>query len=114
LLDHSFNGEFVMSKFYNLTFAAAFVASSVALAAPAAFAQDAAADAAETAAVQAAINQDLNLRVDRVHVQTIDGTVYLQGNVGSRASAAHAEELARSVPNVGKIVDALGDSRPSA
>jgi osmotically-inducible protein OsmY len=48
-----------------------------------------------------------------VHVETIDGTVYLHGNVGSRAAAEHAEELARTVPNVGKIVDALGDSQAS-
>lgn len=101
-----------MSKFFNLTFAAAFLTAS-AFAAPTAFAQDQAADAAETAAVQAALDQDINLRVDHVHVETIDGTVYLQGNVGSYGAAEHAEELARAVPGVGKIVDALGDSQAS-
>jgi len=101
-----------MSKFYNLTFAAAFLTAS-AIAAPTAFAQDQTADAAETAAVQAAIDQDVYLRIDRVHVQTIDGVVYLQGVVDSQATAEHAEELARTVPNVGKIVDALGDTEGS-
>lgn len=101
-----------MSKFYNLTFAAAFVVASAAIA-PSAFAQDAVADAAETSAVQAALNKDINLRVDHVQVQTIDGTVYLHGAVGSRAEADHAEDLARMVPHVGKVVDALGDSDAS-
>jgi len=101
-----------MSKFSNLTFAAAFLTAS-ALAAPAAFAQDKAADAAETAAVQAALDQDIYFRVAHVHVETIDGTVYLQGNVGSYGAAEHAEELARAVPGVTKIVDALGDSQAS-
>ena len=101
-----------MSKFFNLTFAAAFVVATAA-AAPAAFAQDSTADAAETTAVQAAINQDINLRVDHVHVQTIDGVVYLQGVVGSSGTAEHAEALARAVPGVGKIVDALNENAES-
>lgn len=100
-----------MSKFNNMAFAAAFIAASAI--APAAFAQDQAADAAETAAVQAALNQDITLRVDHVHVQTIDGTVYLQGVVGSRASTERAEDLARAVPHVGQVVDALGDREAS-
>jgi osmotically-inducible protein OsmY len=101
-----------MSKFYNLTFAAAFLTAS-AFAAPAAFAQDKTADAAETAAVQAALDQDINLRVAHVHAETIDGVVYLQGTVASPFAADRAEQLARSVPNVGKIVDALGANAES-
>lgn len=101
-----------MSKFYNLTFAAAFLTAS-ALAAPAAFAQDQAADQAETAAVKAAIDQDIYLRTDRVEVQTIDGVVYLHGAVGSRAAAEKAETLARAVPGVGQVVDTLGDNSAS-
>jgi osmotically-inducible protein OsmY len=103
-----------MSKFRNLTFAAAFGAASAALAAPAAFAQDTAADAAETAAVQAALNQDINLRIAHVHAEAVDGVVYLHGNVGSPAAAAHVEALVRAVPNVGKVVDEMGDSQFSA
>jgi len=101
-----------MSKFYNLTFAAAFLTAS-ALAAPAAFAQDGTADAAETAAVQSVIDQDINLRVDHVEVQTLDGVVYLHGTVGARAEAEHVEALARTVPGVAKIVNTLGDSQYS-
>ena len=101
-----------MSKFFNLTFAAAFVVATAA-AAPAAFAQDSTADTAETAAVQAALNHDFDLRFDHVHVQTVDGVVYLHGAVGSYAEAEHAEELARAVPNVGKVVDTLSDTDPS-
>ena len=101
-----------MSKFNNLTFAVAFLTAS-AFAAPAAFAQDKAADQAETAAVQAAIDQDINLRIDHVQVQTLDGVVYLHGNVGSRAAAEKAETLARAVPGVGQIVDTLGDNSAS-
>jgi len=102
--------EFTMSKFFNLTFAAAFVVAS---AVPVAFAQDSTADASETAAVQAAIDQDITLRVDHVHVQTIDGVVYLQGVVGSSGTAEHAEALARAVSGVGKIVDALNENAQS-
>jgi len=111
--DHS-TEFFAMSKFFNLTFAASFLAAS-ALAAPAAFADDTTGytggDAAETRAVQAALDQDVGLRLAHVHAETIDGVVYLQGNAGSRGVAEHAEALARSVPHVGEIVDALGDSR---
>ncbi len=99
-----------MSKFFNLTFAAAF---AVAAAAPAAFAQDSTADAAETAAVQAALDQDIYLRIDHVHAQTIDGVVYLQGVVGSSNTAEHAEALARAVPGVGKVVDAINENAES-
>ena len=101
-----------MSKFFNMTFAATFLAAS-AFAAPAAFAQDKVADAAETSAVQAAINQDLDLRAEHVQVQTIDGVVYLHGTVDGSADADRAEQLARSVPSVGKIVDTLGDASNS-
>jgi osmotically-inducible protein OsmY len=101
-----------MSKFYNLTFAAAFLTAS-AIAAPAAFAQDQTADAAETAAVQAALDKDAYLRIDRVHVQTIDGVVYLQGIVGGPGTAERAEALAHAVPGVGKVVDALGQNANS-
>ncbi len=99
-----------MSKFFNLTFAAALVVAS---AAPAAFAQDSTADASETAAVQAALNHDFDLRFDHVRVQTVDGVVYLHGTVGSYAEAEHAEALARAVPNVGEVVDTLSDNDPS-
>ncbi len=101
-----------MTKFFNMTFAAAFLSAS-ALAAPAAFAQDKAADQTETAAVQSAIDQDLSLRGETVTVQTIDGVVYLHGSVDSAAAADRAEAIARSVASTGKIVDTLGDSSNS-
>ncbi len=101
-----------MSKFFNLTFAAAFVVASAA-AAPAAFAQDNTADTAETAAVQAALDHDFDLHFDHVRVQTIDGVVYLHGTVGSYAEAEHAEALARAVPHIGEVVDTLSDNDPS-
>ena len=102
-----------MSKFFNLTVAAAAFLSVSALAAPAAFAQDRNADLVETAAVQSAIDKDLDLRVSNVQAQTIDGVVYLHGMVDSRATADRAEALVRSLPNVGKVVDALGDASNS-
>jgi osmotically-inducible protein OsmY len=93
--------------------AAAFLTAS-AIAAPAAFAQDLTVDAAETAAMQAALDKDAYLRIDRVHVQTIDGIVYLQGVVHSQAAADRAEALAHAVPGVGEIVDALGQNANSS
>jgi len=101
-----------MTKFFNLTFAAAFLSAS-ALTAPTAFAQDKAADAAETSAVQAALDHDLSLRGENVTVQTIDGVVYLHGSVDGAALADRAEAIARSVAPAGKIVDTLGDSSNS-
>ena len=101
-----------MSKFFSITFAAAFLSAS-AFAAPAAFAQDKAADAAETSAAQSVIDQDVSLRGEHVQVQTIDGVVYLHGTVDSAAAADRAEALLRTIPTVGKVVDALGDNSNS-
>jgi len=59
-------------------------------------------DAAETRAVQDAISKTLG---GRVSVQTLDGVVYLHGRVG-QDTAQRAEDIARSLPNVGEVVDA--------
>lgn len=100
-----------MFKTVNLTLAAGLLTATTLLSSGA-FAQTAfpGGDDAETTAVQTAINKDLGLRVDHVQVQTIDGTVYLHGRVDSQGAVDRAEEIARSVPNVDKIVNTVSDS----
>jgi len=87
-----------------IKFFSAAVLAGIALTASGAFAQTEfpGGDAAETRAVQEAITKDLG---GRVSVQTLDGVVYLHGRIGQDA-AERAEEIARGLPNVGKVVDA--------
>jgi len=101
-----------MSKSFKLTLAAGFLSASALLAAPSAFAQTAfpGGDTAEATAVQTAIDHDAGLRLSHITVQTIDGVVYLQGRTDDVSSVERAEEIARGVPNVGKIVNAIGDT----
>jgi len=87
-----------------IKFFSAAVLAGVTLMASGAFAQTEfpGGDAAETRAVQEAISKTLG---GRVSVQTLDGVVYLHGRVG-QDTAQRAEDIARSLPNVGEVVDA--------
>jgi len=100
-----------MTKTFNLTLAAGFL-SAATLLAPAAFAQTAfpGGDQAETSAVQSAINQDAELRAAQIHVQTIDGVVYVQGRVEGASAVERAGEIARGVVKGGEVVNAVGDT----
>jgi osmotically-inducible protein OsmY len=46
-----------------------------------------------------------------VEVQTINGVVYLNGEVGQGLQRETAESVARSTPGVTKVVDKIGISR---
>jgi len=93
-----------MTKTFNLTLAAGFLTAAT-LMTPVAFAQTS--DQAETTAVQTAIDQDAGLRASGVHVQTIDGVVYVQGHVGSENAAERAGQIARSAANGAEVVNAV-------
>jgi len=101
-----------MSKAFNLTLAAGFL-SAATLLTPVAFAQPTTlgGDDAETRAVQEAINKDAELRTAQVHVQTVDGVVYLHGVVTSEDAVDRAGAIAIGVPGVGNVVNALGDNQ---
>lgn len=58
--------------------------------------------------VLAALDNDVALRADALHVQTVGNTVYIRGQVDSVLESENAEKAARSVPNVDKVVNQLG------
>jgi osmotically-inducible protein OsmY len=53
------------------------------------------------------LNQQSDLQADLLHVQTVDGVVYLHGQVDSGLEAQEAEALAHGVPEVHKVVNLL-------
>jgi osmotically-inducible protein OsmY len=44
----------------------------------------------------------------QISVMTKDGVVYLKGNTTTPLAKSHAEELAKAVPGVQKVVDDIG------
>jgi osmotically-inducible protein OsmY len=46
-----------------------------------------------------------------INVMTKDGVVYLKGNTSTPLAKAHAEDLAKSVPGVQKVVDDVGTQK---
>jgi hyperosmotically inducible protein len=64
-------------------------------------------DATTTATVKAKLAADHPRDLTAVDVDTINGTVYLKGNVASEAEKDRAAQLARSVSGVRAVVDNL-------
>ncbi len=60
-----------------------------------------------TARVKARLLDDPETNGLSIHVETVDGKVYLQGVVGSRLEQQRAMQLARSVDGVTAVVDLL-------
>lgn len=65
-------------------------------------------DAGITAAVRARLDQHTELLApNRVYVKTLDGTVYLSGEVVTDVERATAETIARETPGVPRVVDLI-------
>jgi osmotically-inducible protein OsmY len=67
-------------------------------------------DKAITDQVKAAIVNHPDLGTE-ISVSTKDGVVYLKGTTSTPLAKSHAEELARGVPGVQKVVDDLGTEK---
>ncbi|HEV2230134.1 MAG TPA: BON domain-containing protein [Steroidobacteraceae bacterium] len=66
-------------------------------------------DAGITAAVQARLAQHTELLApNRVYAKTLDGTVYLDGEVVTDVERDTAESIARETPGVRRVVDLIG------
>jgi hyperosmotically inducible periplasmic protein len=64
-------------------------------------------DETVTAKVKAKLVADKATNLTRVAVNTVNGTVHLQGIVDTPDQKARAQELAREVPNVRQVVNEL-------
>ena len=65
-------------------------------------------DAEITAAVRARLDQHTELLApNRVYVKTLDGVVYLSGEVVTDVEQATAETIARETPGVTRVVDLI-------
>jgi len=64
-------------------------------------------DAQIRAEVRQRINAKSELRFDNIDVQSLHHDVYLYGLVETGADSARAESIARSVPSVSKVYNAL-------
>jgi osmotically-inducible protein OsmY len=67
-------------------------------------------DAKITANVQAQLSQHEDIG-PRVHVQTLNGVVYLNGSVSEGLQRTTAETVASQTPGVAKVVDDIYVSR---
>ena len=65
-------------------------------------------DAAITAAVRARLDQHTELLApNRVYVSTLDGIVYLSGEVATDVQRLDAVDIARATPGVTRVVDVI-------
>lgn len=65
-------------------------------------------DAAISSAVRARLDQHVELLApNRVYVSTLDGVVYLSGEVATDLQRLDAEAIARATPGVGRVVDLI-------
>jgi osmotically-inducible protein OsmY len=94
-----------MNKSLRTAFAAAAIVAG--FASTASFAQSPS-EELTSRSVLSQIDKDAALRADALHVETVGGTVYLNGQVDSAVESANAEKAALSVPNVNKVVNLLG------
>jgi|HubBroStandDraft_5_1064220.scaffolds.fasta_scaffold933431_1 osmotically-inducible protein OsmY len=62
-------------------------------------------DAKLTSDVQTSIKQNPEFGANRVHVQTLDGVVYLRGTLSGGEQRADAELAALQTPGVGQVVN---------
>ena len=67
-------------------------------------------DKAITDQVKSAFSQHADLGTE-ISVMTKDGVVYLKGNTSTPLAKSHAEELAKKVPGVQKVVDDIGTQK---
>jgi osmotically-inducible protein OsmY len=65
---------------------------------------DGAQDQMITSQVQSAIKRNADVGT-QVTVSTKDGVVYLKGNTSTSLAKSHAEDLAKAVPGVQKVVN---------
>lgn len=66
-------------------------------------------DAQITTAVRTLLDQDAAMRAPNlVYVHTLDGVVYLSGEVATDLQRASAESAALEIPGVGRVVDTIG------
>jgi len=72
----------------------------------ASFAQDAG-NAQVSANVLSQLHQNSALAADQLHVEAIGGTVYISGQVDNEIERQSAEQIARSVPQVDRVVNLL-------
>jgi osmotically-inducible protein OsmY len=71
---------------------------------------DMAQDKVITDQVKSVLSKDSAVGPD-INVRTKDGVVYLKGKALTAAAKSHAEELAKTVPGVQKVVDDLGTEK---
>ena len=71
---------------------------------------DASQDKAITSQVKSVLSKNSDVGTD-ISVTTKDGVVYLKGKTLTPAAKSRAEELAKSVPGVQKVVDDLGSEK---
>ena len=65
-------------------------------------------DAQVTAAVRARLDEHTELLApNRVYVSTLDGVVYLSGEVATDLQRLDAETIARATPGVPRVVDLI-------
>lgn len=67
-------------------------------------------DKAITDQVKSALTKHPDVGTE-ISVMTKDGVVYLKGNTSTPLAKAHAEDLAKSVPGVQKVVDDVGTQK---
>jgi osmotically-inducible protein OsmY len=67
-------------------------------------------DKAITDQVKSAFSSHPDLGTE-ISVNTKDGVVYLKGNTSTPLAKSHAEELAKAVPGVQKVVDDIGTQK---
>ena len=63
-----------------------------------------------TSQVKSILSKNSDIGTD-INVSTKDGVVYLKGKALNAAAKAHAEELAKTVPGVQKVVDDMGTEK---
>jgi osmotically-inducible protein OsmY len=71
---------------------------------------DMAQDKAITNQVKSVLSKDSAVGAD-ISVTTKDGVVYLKGKALTSAAKAHAEELAKTVPGVQRVIDDMGTEK---
>ena len=67
-----------------------------------------------TGQIKTELTKDKTANLTRIGVKANDGVVYLEGVVDSEADRARAEEIARRVPQVVRVVNQLQVNTPPA
>jgi osmotically-inducible protein OsmY len=67
-------------------------------------------DKAITNQVKSALNSNPDVGSE-INVETMNGTVYLKGKTSTPLAKSHAEDLAKAVPGVQKVVNDIGTEK---